>query len=67
VYVPLGQSKTVEINYILPEEIAEKYNLKIQKQAGLNDVPVMLHLTNKNGQKTDSSFVLNSDIVLNRQ
>jgi len=66
IYVPLGQSKTVEINYTLPKDLAENYNLKIQKQAGLNDVPVAVHVADKNGQKTDSNLVLNSDIVLNR-
>jgi hypothetical protein len=66
VYVPLGQSKTVEINYTLPKDLADDYNLKIQKQAGLNDVPVAVHVTHEDGQKTDSNFVLNSDIILNR-
>jgi hypothetical protein len=66
VYVPLGESKTVEINYILPKDLADNYNLKIQKQAGLNDIPVAVHVIGKNGQKKDYQFTMNGDIVLNK-
>lgn len=64
VAVPLGQSKTVEINYALPKELAENYNLKIQKQAGINDEPVAIHVIDKNGTKTNYENVLNSDFIL---
>jgi hypothetical protein len=59
VTVPLGQSKTVEISYTLPKEIKVDYDLLIQKQAGINDVPVKVHA---NGR--DYEFSLNSDIIL---
>jgi hypothetical protein len=64
VRVPLGQSKTVEINYTLPREIADNYNLKIQKQAGINNESVVIHLTDKQGNKTEYNNILNSDFVL---
>lgn len=66
VRVPLGTSKTVELNYTLPKQIAENYNLKIQKQPGLNDIPVAVHVIDKSGQKKDYTYVMNSDIVLNK-
>ncbi|KKR22097.1 MAG: hypothetical protein UT50_C0001G0009 [Candidatus Moranbacteria bacterium GW2011_GWA2_39_41] len=66
VKVSLGQSKTVEINYTLPEKLADNYNLKIQKQAGINDEPVAIHLIDRNGVKTDYEAVLNSDFILNK-
>lgn len=66
VRVPLGTSKTVELNYTLPKQIADNYNLKIQKQAGLNDIPVAAHIIDKIGQKKDYSYIMNSDIILNK-
>ncbi|MCX6765861.1 MAG: DUF4012 domain-containing protein [Candidatus Moranbacteria bacterium] len=67
VKVPLGQSKTVELTYTLPENVKNEYDLKIQKQAGINDVPIQLHITDSSGIKNDYSFTINSDIVLNNQ
>lgn len=63
VRVPIGTSKTVEINYNLPESIRNDYNLKIQKQAGLNDVPVAFHLVKVDGTLDGFSKNMNSDIV----
>ncbi len=64
VKVPLGQTKTVEINYTLPKEISADYNLKIQKQAGINDEPIAVHVFKSDGTKKDYTNVLNSDFVL---
>jgi hypothetical protein len=64
VRVPLGSEKTVVLEYTLPKEIANSYNLKIQKQAGINDVPVAVHVTDAQGKK-DFNYALNSDIVIN--
>lgn len=63
-FVPLNSSKTFEFRYTLPKELKNDYNLKIQKQAGINDVPVAIHITEKDGQKKDYSVILNSDIIL---
>jgi hypothetical protein len=57
--IPLGQTKTIEFTYSLPKEIKDNYDLKIQKQAGINDVPVKVHVSGK-----DYDFVLNSDVIL---
>jgi len=63
--VPLGQTKTIEFIYTLPKDFKDKvYDLKIQKQPGINDVPVKLHITDGNGAKKDYEFVLNNDVVL---
>jgi len=63
--VPLGQEKTIEFTYTLPDNFKDKlYDLKIQKQAGINDVPVKVHAIDKNGIENDYEFVLNSDVVL---
>lgn len=64
VRVPIGTSKTVEINYTLPQTVKDNYNLKIQKQAGLNDVPVAFHLIKEDGTLDGFSKALNSDLVL---
>jgi len=66
VKVPLGETKTVELDYTLPKEFALNYDLKIQKQAGLNDIPVKVHLTNPDGTLKDYDLTLNSDLMLNK-
>lgn len=62
--VPLGQSKTVEIQYTLSEKLVQNYNLQIQKQAGINNIPLKVSVIEKNGQKKDYDFVINKDIFL---
>ncbi len=62
--VPLGQSKTIELRYSLPENLAENYNLLIQKQAGLNDVPVNINIKFKDGTEENHSVIFNEDFVL---
>lgn len=65
--VPLGQTGTVEFSYALPDDFKNKpYNLKIQKQAGINDVPAKIEVINKDGSKSNYEFTMNSDIILNK-
>ncbi|PIR73676.1 MAG: hypothetical protein COU40_01270 [Candidatus Moranbacteria bacterium CG10_big_fil_rev_8_21_14_0_10_35_21] len=61
--VPLNSEKTVTLEYSLPKEIENDYNLKIQKQAGINDVPVVVHIIDAQGKK-DFNYTLNSDLAL---
>ncbi|KKQ52529.1 MAG: hypothetical protein US70_C0008G0016 [Parcubacteria group bacterium GW2011_GWD2_38_11] len=63
VRVPIGTSKTVEINYALPQSFRYDYELKIQKQAGLNDTPINFHLIKSDGSRKDFSGIINSDII----
>ncbi len=65
VKVPLNSARTVTLEYFLPKSLAENYSLKIQKQAGINDVPVATHVTYPDGSKKDFSYSMNSNIVLN--
>jgi hypothetical protein len=66
VTVPVGETKTVELKYTLPDNIKNNpYDLKIQKESGINDVPVSLHIIDKKGNKKDYNLKLNSDIMLN--
>ena len=64
VYVITGQEKQVELYYSLPKDLAENYALKIQKQAGLNDVPWKVKIISKNGKEKNYDFVLNEDKIL---
>jgi hypothetical protein len=65
VSVPLGMGKTVTLEYDLPKNLStDYYDLKIQKQAGVNDVPVKVRVIQKNGTRIDKEFVLNSDWTL---
>lgn len=65
IQVPIASEKTVTFEYTLPKDIERDwYDLKIQKQAGLNDVPVRVTIIRKDGTKTEKNFALDRDIVL---
>lgn len=63
IYVPLNQTKTIELEYSIPKEVAENYELKIQKQPGINDVPVTVNITDREGNSKSFNEILNSDKV----
>ncbi|MCD6149213.1 DUF4012 domain-containing protein [bacterium] len=64
--VPLGQSKTIEVRYSLPENLKENYNLLIQKQAGINNMPVKINIKPNNGAEENYDIMLNKDFVLEK-
>lgn len=65
VKVPINSSKTVELQYTLPDKLIEgPYDLKIQKQAGVSDVPVKINIKDREGNKKSFEILLNSDLVL---
>ncbi|HCJ45721.1 MAG TPA: hypothetical protein DHV33_02280 [Candidatus Moranbacteria bacterium] len=65
VQVPILTEKTVVFEYTLSENFkSEWYDLKIQKQAGLNDVPVTVTTIMKDGQKEEKHSILNRDMML---
>jgi hypothetical protein len=64
IHVPLGTEKTVTLRYTLPKEIERQwYDLKIEKQPGLNDVPVMVIIIKPDGSKEEKNFVLNRNTI----
>jgi hypothetical protein len=68
VKVPIGTTRTVELNYTLPPNISsEKYGLDIQKQAGINGEPVLVHIINKNGSRKDYVYTMNEDINITQK
>lgn len=61
--VPLASSKTVELTYILPQELkSENYDLLIQKQSGAGDVPLSVHVTLPDGSRDGFSTLLKKDM-----
>jgi hypothetical protein len=65
--VKMGEEKTIEIVYTLPEKFrGENYSLKIQKQSGTEAVPVLVKIKNNDGTFRDFSGTLEADwIVVN--
>ncbi len=64
IHVPLGTEKTVTFRYTLPQEIRRTwYDMKMEKQPGLNDVPVVMTVIQTDGTKTEKEFVLNRNTV----
>jgi hypothetical protein len=60
IQVPLGATRTVTWNYVLPKELATSdYDLLIEKQAGLNDIPVSITVIGRDGTSETKSTVLN--------
>lgn len=64
VKVPIANSKEIQISYNLPESIRENYELMIQKQPGINDEPVAVHIKRENGLAEDFRYDLTSDLVI---
>lgn len=64
VQVPLGATRSVTWNYVLPKDFdMENYDLLIEKQPGLNDVPVTVTLKGRNGMTEEKSLTLNRPTV----
>ena len=64
IHIPLGTEKTVTFEYALPKDMEQTwYDLKVQKQAGVNDAPVRVTVIAKDGTKEEKQFVLNRDTV----
>jgi hypothetical protein len=67
VHTPIGTQKDVVIRYNLPMEMKNKYpyDLKIQKQSGVHNIPVRVHIQNPGLESTeDYSFYMDTDITL---
>lgn len=62
VHVIIGKETNGMIKYELPSEINENnYKLLIQKQSGVGDVPVRIHIKTKSGEY-DQSQILKDDL-----
>ncbi len=67
VHVPLGTQKDIVVRYNLPIDMKNvyPYNLKIQKQSGVYNVPVHVSVVETdNADVKEYSFLLNKDITL---
>ena len=60
IFVPIDQSKTIELNYDLPEDFdVENYDLLIQKQSGIDGLPGKVTIIDQNG--IERSYEVNID------
>lgn len=66
VRVPLGQTRTVELKYALPENIATDYDLLIQKESGLTDVPGKVTVIEKGGIRKNYNITLAGDWTMDK-
>lgn len=66
VKAPLNQITEVKIKYSLPEEIKNQpYNLLIQKQSGIENLPAKIHIIDKFGTEYNYTLDLTQDYILN--
>lgn len=63
VKVPIAESKKVKLVYELPPEIVDGYQLKIQKQAGITEVPFEFVLKNIEEKEDKKKFIMNKDMI----
>lgn len=65
VHVPLSSEKTVSFSYVLPDTIQSTfYELLLEKQPGLHNIPVSVTVIKKDRSRTVKQFVMNRDIVI---
>ena len=65
VNVPIGEEKVVLLEYSLPENIsAENYVLKIQKQLGISQLPILIHIIDQDGSQSDEEVWVKGDRVV---
>lgn len=66
VHVALKSEKTVVLNYTLPGSIQSAfYELKIEKQPGLSDIPVSIIIIKKDGSRMTKQFILDRNVTIN--
>jgi hypothetical protein len=60
--VKIGETKTVEFDYSLPKDFtSENYNLLIQKQSGVENIPGHITIVDKNGKEKVYNITLAGD------
>ncbi|MDR3559710.1 MAG: DUF4012 domain-containing protein [Candidatus Pacebacteria bacterium] len=67
VQIPIGATRTFELSYNLPKNISTSdYNLLIQKESGVENVPGKITVIGKNGAKNVYNLTLTGDWTLNK-
>jgi hypothetical protein len=62
-HVLIGRETNATIKYELPENFdASNYRLLIQKQSGVGDIPVKVHLKTKDGKEYSQDQILDNDL-----
>jgi hypothetical protein len=65
IQVPLGSEKTVTFKYTLPKTVTrEYYDLKLDKQAGVNNTTASIHILKPGGLRDDHTVDLTQPWVL---
>jgi len=63
----LGQTKTVELRYKISDKISpDSYQLKIQKQSGLGEIPIKVTVIGKDGQSQEYAFSLVAEKIVGK-
>lgn len=61
----IGDQLPTMLQYLLPEKInEEKYSLKIQKQSGTEELPLLMTVINMEGEKIQKEFTIKRDAVI---
>jgi hypothetical protein len=67
VQVPLGTTRTLSLRYTLPKTVdVNTYDLLIEKQPGVNDMPVTVTVMRKSGTEEKHELMLNRPFILSQ-
>lgn len=65
--LPLGQTKTVELTYEISDKInPDNYQLKIQKQSGVGEIPTKVTIIGKDGKIQEYAFSLIAEKIVGK-
>jgi len=65
--LPLGKTKTVELKYEISDKInSNDYQLKIQKQSGLGEIPTKVTVIGKDGKSKEYAFSLVAEKIVGK-
>lgn len=64
VHVLIGRETETTFKYELPEQYKDNYRLLIQKQSGVGDIPIKIHVKTAEGE-FDQEQTLNNDLEFN--
>ncbi len=67
-HVLIGRETNARIKYELPADFPrDDYRLLIQKQSGVDEIPVKIHVKTKDGKEHNQEFVMSNDTKLEFQ
>jgi len=59
--IPAGEEKIIEFKYLLPKKLKDNYDILVQKQPGIDKIPIKYMIKNKEGQEYKLEKIIDRD------